>query len=234
MSIAALLQKVAVALLPQDCLLCGETGLTDPLCPGCSASLPRLPVEHCPICALPGPAGTACGECLRRPPHFDATHASLMYAFPADRLVQQLKYGHRLATAQVLAGFMLEQAPAQGDVLLPVPLSPVRLRERGFNQSMELARILGRETGLPIDHFGCRRIADTPPQAGLPWKQRRRNIRNAFECTTDYGGRHVVLIDDVMTTGATLDELARTLKLHGAASVTTWVAARTDHLRERT
>lgn len=215
-------------LLPQDCVLCGEPGLHEPICPGCRVALPILPPQRCPRCALPVPdSSVPCGACQRHPPRFDATHAALTYAFPADGLIRQLKYGHRLATANLLAGLMLEQAPAQGDVLVPVPLSAARLRERGFNQAMELARVLGRRRGLPVDAASCRRIADTPPQAGLSWKERRRNIRNAFACDTDYGGRHVILVDDVMTTGATLDELARTLRQHGAARVTAWVAART-------
>lgn len=232
-------QKLARVLLPQDCLLCGDPAesITDSgsgsgvLCPACRDTLPRAPVECCPICALPGPATGPCGACLKHPPHYDATLTSLMYAFPVDRLIQMLKYQHRLPVANMLAGMMLQAAPGTMDVLIPVPLSASRLRERGFNQALELARLLGKALGRPVEPNTCHRVVDTPPQAALAWGQRHKNIRNAFECAQDFSGRHVVLVDDVMTTGATLDELARTLKLHGASRVTNWVAARTDRHR---
>lgn len=232
-------QKLARVLLPQDCLLCGDPAesITDSgsgsgvLCPACRDTLPMPPAECCPICALPGPATGPCGACLKHPPHYDATLTSLMYAFPVDRLIQMLKYQHRLPVANMLAGMMLQAAPGTMDVLIPVPLSASRLRERGFNQALELARLLGKALGRPVEPNTCHRVVDTPPQAALAWGQRHKNIRNAFECAQDFSGRHVVLVDDVMTTGATLDELARTLKLHGASRVTNWVAARTDRHR---
>ncbi len=232
-------QKLTHILLPQDCLLCGDPAGagsdsepdSGPLCPACRDILPRAPAECCPICALPGSTTGPCGACLKNPPHYDATLASLMYAFPVDRLIKMLKYQHRLPVANLLAGMMLPAALISVDVLVPVPLSSSRLRERGFNQAQELARVLGRALGRPVEPDTCHRVVDTTPQAALAWSQRHKNIRNAFECTQDFSGRHVVLVDDVMTTGATLDELARTLKLHGASRVTNWVAARTDRHR---
>lgn len=220
-------QRLLNRLLPQDCQLCGKPDAGDLLCASCLADLPRLPVEHCLLCALPAPAGAVCGGCLRHPPHFDATHASLVYAFPVDQLVQAFKYGHQLALAGLFSRLMQAGLVIEADVMIPLPLSQQRLRERGFNQAVEIARPLARASGIPLDLQATARVVDTAAQAGLPWKERRANIRHAFECRMDLTGKSVVVIDDVMTSGATLDEFARTLKLHGAVRVTNWVLART-------
>lgn len=228
LSIGGRLARRAVAsLLPQDCLLCAQPEAGDLLCAPCRASLPMLPGTGCPVCALPTPGGETCGGCLHQPPNFDGTSAPLVYGFPLDRLIQALKYSHRLAIADLLARSMLDHGMPDGDLLLPVPLSAARLRERGFNQAAEIARPLARRLRLPLVVDAVLRTGDTAPQASLPWKERRKNIRRAFECRTDLTGQRVIVVDDVMTTGATLDELARTLKAHGASRVTNWVAART-------
>ncbi len=214
-------------LLPQDCLLCGSGPAASLLCAECARELPRLPDALCPVCAEASPGAMTCGACLKSPPHFDATLAAFRYAFPVDKLVQALKYQRRLATADFLASAMLAAGEPPGDIVVPLPLSARRLGERGFNQAVELARPLARARGLPLELDGCVRNRDTVPQASLPWKERRGNIRHAFECAIDFAGQSVIVVDDVMTTGATLDEFARTLKAHGAVRVTNWVAART-------
>lgn len=214
-------------LLPQDCLLCGDPSGDVLLCPACLDGLPRLPVQACPVCAEASPDGATCGACLKSPPHFEATFSVFRYRFPIDKLVQALKYRRRLATADFLADAMLAGPPPTGDLIVPLPLSAPRLAERGFNQAVEIARPLARALKLPLELDGCTRSRDTTPQAMLPWKERRKNVRHAFECTVDLSGKSVLVVDDVMTTGATLDEFARTLKDHGAARVTNWVAART-------
>lgn len=216
-------------LLPQDCLLCDAPNADDLLCAACLADLPRLTSEHCPQCALPSPGAAVCGSCLSHPPHFDATHAVFAYAFPVDQLVHAFKYGHRLALAGFFARQMLRNtAPVHTvDLLIALPLSKERLRERGFNQSVEIARPLSRATKLPLDLHSALRVADTVAQASLPWKKRRANIRHAFEYRADLSGKSILVVDDVMTTGATLDEFARILKLQGAARVSNWVFART-------
>jgi ComF family protein len=197
------------------------------LCAACVAGLPRLTPERCPVCALPTPGSAVCGACLKQAPHFDATRAVFRYEFPLDRLIQSLKYAHRLAGADFL-GRELAQSPVpfQPDLILPVPLSPARLAERGFNQAVELARPLARALGVSLETSRVHRRRDTAPQASLPWKERKQNIRHAFECELDLTGKTVLVVDDVMTTGATLDELARTLKAHGAARVENCVLAR--------
>jgi ComF family protein len=198
------------------------------LCSSCLASLPRLVAERCPLCALPTPTATICGACLKQAPHFDATQAAFRYEFPVDSLVQSLKYAHRLASADFL-GKALAQIPTLHcpDLIVPVPLSAARLAQRGFNQALEMARPLARSLGAPLEISHIHRCRDTTPQASLPWKERARNIRHAFECELDLTGKTVMLVDDVMTTGATLNELARTLKAHGAARVENRVLART-------
>lgn len=232
MSIAAGLAKAskrgANALLAQDCLLCAAAAGDRLLCPSCAASLPRLTTERCPACALPSPGASLCGACLKQAPHFDATQAVFCYEFPVDSLIQALKYAHRLASADFL-GQMLAQVstPRRPDLILPVPLSAARLAQRGFNQALELARPVARACDAPLEIRHIHRRIDTTPQASLPWKERAGNIRNAFECEIDLTGKTILVVDDVMTTGATLDELARTLKAHGAARVENRVLART-------
>jgi ComF family protein len=219
-------RRALTTLLPQDCLLCGNYSGDSLLCSGCRADLPRLPAETCPVCAEASPGSAVCGACLKTPPHFDASIAAFRYGFPVDKLIHALKYQSRVATADFLATAMLAGPCPEGDMIVPLPLFPTRLAERGFNQSVEIARPLARVCGLPIELDGCVRSRDTAPQATLPWKARRKNIRRAFECNIDLAGRSVIVIDDVMTTGATLDEFARVLKAHGAARVTNWVTAR--------
>lgn len=217
----------AETLLPQDCLLCGTASGKVALCPECAASLPRLDSSHCPVCAQPMPVAGTCGACLAHPPHFDATAAVWRYAFPLDQLIQSLKYAHRLASADFLGRALVTLRPAaRPDLILPVPLSAARLRERGFNQSVELARPLARRLGVPLELEHIRRCRDTTPQAGLPWKDRAKNIRHAFACRIDLAGKNILVVDDVMTTGATLNELARILKAHGAARVENCIVAR--------
>lgn len=215
---------VSVA-LPQDCLLCGARAGAGLLCSACAAELPRLPQMRCPVCALPTSDATVCGRCLSKPPHFDATHALFAYAFPVDRLIQVLKYRARLAVAPFFGEGLADLLPAGADRLVPLPLHPRRLKERGFNQALEIARALARHPS--IDTASVEREIDTAPQASLAWDERGRNVHGAFLCRADLSGQHVVVLDDVMTTGATLDECARALKKRGAARVTNLVVART-------
>jgi ComF family protein len=224
--------RAADGLLAQDCLLCGQPSGGKILCPACDNDLPRLPFPRCPHCALPTAQGETCGRCLARPPHYDRTLAVFDYAFPLDKLIQAFKYNHRLALAAYLGRELTRLALESGlesmaDLVVPLPLHPARLRERGFNQALELARPVARVLGLPLDFQICARIRHTPAQASLPWKQREKNMRGAFRCAHDLPGQRILLVDDVMTTGASLDECARTLKRHGATEVTLLVVART-------
>ncbi len=209
-----------------DCLLCGEESGPELLCAACAAELPTL-VEHCPQCALPSHAGAVCGSCLDRPPHYDRTLALWRYEFPCDRLVQALKYRARLALAGFFARSLASRPMPEVDLIVPMPLHPTRLAERGFNQALEIARGVARHLGKPIEPRGVLRVKDTPPQTELPYEERAKNVRGAFLCKLDLSGVSVAVLDDVMTTGATLNELARALKRAGAARVENLVIART-------
>ncbi|MDH4094822.1 MAG: ComF family protein [Betaproteobacteria bacterium] len=211
-----------------SCYLC--RGVADGvLCAQCDAELPRLEGALCPRCALPSPAGETCGQCLAQPPAYDATVAALAYEFPCDVLVQGLKFRGELALAPLLGGLLAARLPrdARADFILPVPLAAARLRVRGFNQSLEIARAVAAATGCRLAPLAAERGRDTPAQLDLPLAERARNVRGAFRCAAPFAGAEVALVDDVMTTGATLAELAATLKRAGAARVVNWVVART-------
>ena len=211
--------------LGQDCQLCGEESATELICASCAADLPVLP-PHCPQCALPGSGGVTCGECLKRPPHFDATLALWHYGFPCDRLVRSLKYHARLALAAFFARSLASRPLRPVDLVLPMPLHPRRLAERGFNQALEIAREIAQRARVPLGPCAAQRVKDTAQQTGLPYDRRAGNVRGAFACNEDLSGMTVAVVDDVMTTGATLNELARILKRSGAARVENWVIAR--------
>jgi ComF family protein len=217
-------EKLASILFGGSCFLCRGPA-HGVLCVACEAELPWLPAAVCPRCALASPSGAVCGRCLAAPPHFDATLAALWYRFPADELVQALKFGGELALAPTLASLIRKKTPdPQVDYRIPVPLSAARLRGRGYNQAAEIARHL-RHGRLVLEL--CERTRDARPQVELPFAERRRNVRGAFRVTRPLEGARVAVVDDVMTTGATLDEIARTLKAAGAAHVVNWVVART-------
>jgi ComF family protein len=227
--------------LPQRCVLCAGAAGTALVCASCARGLPRL-ASPCPVCALPsGAAGLAggtaatCGACLGHPPPYAATLASFVYAFPVDRLLQALKYGGRVALADYagaeLAATVAAALAADGpgrrpQVVCAMPLAPARQRERGFNQAQELARHVAAALGLPLAApLERRRHGD--PQAALAWSARVRNVAGAFTCTGDVRGMRIALVDDVMTTGATVAAAATALLDAGAAAVEAWVVART-------
>ena len=220
---------IAQWLMSPACLLCGGRGRDHGLCEGCRVSLPHLPEANCPVCAIPNPTGERCGRCLGKPPHFDRVVAAFTYEFPATVLIRGLKYRGSLACARPLAAGLAEALDDEPypDLIIPMPLARPRLAERGFNQAMEIARRVAKEFGLRISADACRRIREGTPQAALPWKERATNIRNAFTCDFDVKGKSVAVVDDVLTTGATLNEIALTLKRNGAREVVGWIVART-------
>ncbi len=221
-----------------DCALCGnrlpaqEAGL---LCPGCQADLP-LNQPACHRCAepLPHPGLPLCGLCLQQPAEVHQTLVPFRYQAPFTRLVPELKFHGRLGHARLMSQLMLthlKDAIRDGvvtlpDGLIPVPLHARRLRTRGFNQSLEIARGLSRPLHIPLDRVSVVRQRDTRPQSDLDKAQRRRNIRSAFRVTRPLPWRHVAIVDDVVTTANTVNELARTLKKAGVERVDVWAVAR--------
>jgi ComF family protein len=219
---------------PSQCEVCRGWG-AGPLCADCTGRF-ALPVSRCPRCALPLAGGASlCGGCLREPPPFEHTHCVADYGFPWDRLIATCKFNGRAELASLLAerlaAALRRDGASRPDLIVPVPLSPARLAERGYNQAWELARRLARSTGVPARADVLQRVLDTPHQADLNRAQRLLNPRGAFTVPASQraavsGGR-IALVDDVLTTGATAREATHTLLRAGALAVDVWVVART-------
>lgn len=226
------LQGLAAA-APSRCAICGAWP-AEPVCAACTTRFAR-PRPRCQRCALPVPAGvTACGACLRRPPPLHRCHAAVDYGYPWAGLIAQYKFQGEAGWAACLSGLLttvpgVPEAVAAADRLLPMPLSRQRLAQRGFNQALEVARRLApakAEPGLLL------RLRDTAPQSALPRAQRLANVRGAFGVeplrVAEVQGRRLLLVDDVMTSGASLFAAAEALLAAGAAQVGALVVARTD------
>jgi ComF family protein len=214
------------------CLLCA--GRSEALiCQGCRNDLPWNRCA-CPLCARPlaAPEMALCAACIRKPPPFDAAIAAFRYAEPVDRAVQRLKYGADFLAARWLGEALADVAgtrrPSSPDLLIPMPLHSGRLRRRGYNQAQEIARTVAQRTGIALHPQLAHRIRATDDQIGKTAVQRRRNVRDAFAVDAAVCGHRLALIDDVMTTGSTLSELARVCRQAGAKSVEAWAVARAE------
>ena len=229
---------LAGSLLPSSCALC-HIGCDGALCAACQQRYAPPRTACCRRCANPMAARDAfweCGACQSGQPAFDATVAAADYAAPLDQLVLELKFGGMLALAPWFARMIGDAVVARAgvelpNILCPVPLGPGRLVERGFNQALEIARPLSKRLGIPLKAALAIRALDTAAQSSVAPAQRRHNIRNAFIVAPDalalVRGQHIGVVDDVMTSGATLHELAATFKRFGAARVSNFVFART-------
>ena len=222
--------------LARLCVLCGARSNTEfHLCEACYRHIePKSSVCRC--CALPISStdneSRLCGACLQQRPPYKTVYRFADYAPPLDRIIQQLKFNQKLHYARLLGRLMAKDIRARGldlpDALLPVPLHSQRLKQRGFNQAVEIARILARSLDLPLDIHSSSRIRPTPEQSGLAAKQRKTNIMGAFQVRGAIKGKHIAILDDVMTTGSTVDELTRVLKNNGVQRVDVWVCARAN------
>lgn len=233
---------LASLLLPAVCARCGRpSGEERPLCPRCDAGLPRLPARGCRICQEPGaPDGEVCPACRAEAPPYDACLAAVPFAGEAAQWIRRFKYpsgglaGLDPAAEAVVAWLAREaarRAPGPGpERVVPVPLHRARLRARGFHPAGVLARAVARERGVRLDLGALVRLRDTPSQTGLDRAARRRNVAGAFRArrpARGMGGATVWLVDDVVTTGATLAAAARALRSAGARRVVALCAART-------
>ena len=221
-------------LWPPQCLLCGGSGRAPAmdLCHACEGDLVPLG-PACMRCAQPLPAvatALVCGHCLRRPPAFDRSFCAFRYAAPLDELVRAFKYGGNTASGRALAQLFCtrlrdREAPLP-ECFIPVPLSTRRYRERGFNQAIELGTQIERGLGIRMRADVVVRTRDTAEQAGLKPRQRRRNVRGAFAAVRALPAARIAVLDDVMTTGSTANELARVLRTAGAREIEMWAIAR--------
>lgn len=221
----------------QICLLCDErTDSPHAICTACESDLPWL-IDSCERCALPMPmSGLTCAQCTRHSPAFNDVIVPWLYDFPIDALVTRFKHQGKWPLGRLLAELLaqtlqhrFDEGLSQPDVMIPVPLASKRLRQRGYNQAAMLANWLGSLLELPVDERLIKRVKDTPAQQGLGAKARKRNVREAFVLVKPEGvmGKHVALIDDVLTTGSTADTIARLLMKAGARAVDVYCLART-------
>lgn len=212
----------------QDCALCGTASGDSVVCAQCEAALPRLS-SCCAWCAAALAHAGICGQCQRRAPAYDAAIAAFEYRFPVDRVIHRFKYSADLAMGRWLALELALRATeeARPELLVAPPLTAARLRERGFNQALEIARTVGKRLGLRCAIAALEKVRETAPQPGLTRSARRRNLRHAFRCRVRLSGEHVAIVDDVMTTGATAEAIATILKAAGAGRVSVWTVART-------
>lgn len=221
----------------QNCLLCDErTDSPHAICTACESDLPWL-IDQCERCALPMPmSGLTCAQCTRHSPAFNDVIVPWLYDFPIDALVTRFKHQGKWPLGRLLAELLaqtlqhrFDEGLSQPDVMIPVPLANKRLRQRGYNQAAMLANWLGSLLRLPVDERLIKRVKDTPAQQGLGAKARKRNLREAFVLVKPEGvtGKHIALIDDVLTTGSTAETIARLLMKAGARAVDVYCLTRT-------
>jgi ComF family protein len=224
------LHKISACAWPapaQDCVLCLARAPRALVCAACRDALPDLD-RACARCAVPLAGRAVCGGCLAHAPGFDSAAAAFEYRFPIDRLILRFKYSGDLAIGhwlglQLAARAAREEPP---DLLVAPPLSAKRLRTRGFNQALEIAKVVAKRLALPCDLDGLARDGQADSQVGLGRRERLANLRDAFRCRLALDGRHVAIVDDVLTTGATASCIARVLKAAGARRVSVWAVAR--------
>lgn len=219
-------------LYPPTCLLCEQPGIAGfDLCPSCHDSLP-FNREACICCGLPistGQIRQRCGPCSKNQPPFDSTLALFTYNEPVRYLIRSLKYNGNYASGRLLGNLMaqaLANQPMHPQLIVPVPLHPTRFQQRGFNQAIEIARPISKNLGIPIAPKLCVRSRETPAQSGLSARQRAINIKHAFEIGQAVEVDHVAILDDVVTTGATVTELSRVLRNAGIKKIEIWACAR--------
>jgi ComF family protein len=233
------LSKIFNYCLLTQCIFClAPLSSSKALCASCQANLPILS-QLCARCAqFLGPyypTNAICGQCLLHPPPYAVTHVLFPYVEPIMQMIIKLKFQGDLHMAKLFAQLMIEAIQQQWythttkpDLILPVPLHPNRLRERGFNQALEIARPIAKQLGIPLGTQLVLRHKDTLAQSGLSARERKRNIKNAFSTRHHFQEMHIAILDDVMTTGQTVSEIAKLLHQNGAKRIDIWCCARRE------
>jgi ComF family protein len=223
-------KKLKELFFPLYCLVCHEKPLGEvALCEPCSRTIEPLE-KGCIICAVPMvSAALVCGDCLQEPPSFNQVTALAFYEGIARKLITRLKFSRDLVCGNILGSLLADKillsAHPLPELLIPVPLHRRRMFKRGYNQAMELSRVLSARLHIPVDPHSCSRVRHTRAQTELPQNLRRKNIRGAFS-VKNLNVDHVAIIDDVVTTASTVSELARELKRAGVKKVDVWCCAR--------
>lgn len=237
----SLLKKSILYLAPTCCIFCKEASQRSlALCVHCQKELPIL-TRRCRQCAQLLPfcenkfnhEGLICGNCLKNPPVYDALFALFPYEDPVIQVITQLKFRQQLFHVKLMGKQMLSAIQKRWyinrslpDLIIPVPLHKARLKERGFNQALELAKPLAKGLKIPLHHHSAKRIKNTQPQSELNAKERKTNIKNAFVVTQNYANLTIAVLDDVVTTGHTITEFCKTLKQQQAKRIDVWCYAR--------
>ncbi len=221
------LRQLYSNLTAAPCLLCGAISKQSCLCVQCINALPLLD-SVCPRCATPTLNNALCGQCLHQPPAQNTSISLFAYHHPVDKLIADFKYHDKLFLARFFADCMAEKLKYRElpNLFIPIPLHPKRLRQRGYNQSLELAKALSSNLSVPVLHDGLIRIKDTLPQVSLPIKARRQNVQRVFKIGRATLPPYVALIDDVLTTGYTADAAAEALRKAGVNNISVWTIAR--------
>jgi len=228
------MRKLIQDIIPTYCVCCLSITRGLPICQACIHELPWNE-SACYQCGLPietRKKPTLCGACITRTPPFNHTLALFAYQAPIIKFITQLKFNRELLYAKLLGNLLASQINTNRrynslpECIIPVPLHRKRLRQRGFNQALEIAKPIAKKLLLPIDYKTCLRDKNTQPQSELPAKKRHQNVKNAFTLKKNFSASHVAIVDDVMTTGSTVKALSNTLKTHGVKHIEIWCCAR--------
>ncbi len=224
---------IRTLLRDQHCYLCDNIN-TNPEFDICSLCLADLPYKNqsCSRCSLPlvSTNSPVCGKCIQQPPSYDVLLSPFEYQFPLDTFITELKFRSKLYRAHTLgklfSQYLQSKATPLPECIIPVPLHPKRLRQRGFNQSLEIARVVSKSLNIPIDKTYCKRNKNTLPQSDLNADERYQNIKNAFQIKQQRHYKHVAIFDDVVTTGHTVEALAALLRQQGIDIIQVWSVTR--------
>ncbi len=228
----AALARVRERALPQTCFFCGDSA-RETVCEPCAAKIPRLGEQICPRCQLPASNSEVCGRCIKKPPVWQHLVAEWQYDFPITAAITSAKYHHAFPIFRWVAAQRREWPFDASATMIPVPLAELRLQSRGYNQAQLIANEMAKRFALRVDADAVIRIRETDIQQRLNWVERRRNVRHAFAATRSLAAESVVLVDDVLTTGSTLNEMARAAYDAGASRVDAYVLARVQPIRRR-